>query len=208
MRRSLFFCAITIVLFSYSAKAKRAGNSPYVQATYDGGFFYARCIPAEKEGSAGKTEILRVRKDGDEVIDRYEWYNGGRIRLGWTSVGKIAVMRLRQEEYKEFDEQIELSFYLGGKFLKSYSTSDLIKLGADTKLKKTDFGPRATYIPIGFRQVPKTKDCYFEIDLENGTVLKFNALNGKLCRIDEKKRVETKPSHTTIYTDYRLIDIE
>ncbi len=209
MRANLFLCIIISILFSLNSEAKRAGNRAYVQ-TIEYGYFYARCMPDGNEGDKGRTEIFRVHKDGDELIDIYDWYNQGRLCLGWSPImGKVAVMRLRQEEHKEFDKQIELSFYLGGKFLKSYTTSDLIKHGAHVpKVQRKDSGPHAVYKSIGCKQVPGTNDYYFAIELKNGITLKFNILNGKLCRIDEKKRIETSPSgSTSTYTDYRLIEI-
>lgn len=209
MRLSLLTYTIIVILFAHSTEAKRASNYPYAQALPSHGRIYARCIPEENDGDKGSTEIFRVRKGGDELVDKYDWYNKRGIRLGWSpTVGKIAIMRFKQEEGKEFDEQIELSFYLGGELLKTYTTSDLIKLGACVARTSVDRGPHAEYKPIECRQVPGTNDYYFRIELGDGTVLRFNVLNGRLCRIEEKKREETKPSHTTTYTDYRLIDIE
>jgi len=126
------------------------------------------------------------------------------------AVGATAsVMRFRQDEGKEFDKQIELSFYLGGKLLKSYTTADLVKLGARTARSSADLGPRAIYKPIECRQVPNTNDYYFAIDLENGTTLRFNVLNGKLCRLVEDKQTVTRPNGSIINrTKYSLIDMK
>lgn len=210
MRLNLFLYSFCVILFySNSAEAKRAGNRPYVQAFPDGGIFYARCLPDENEGDKGTTEILRVHKDGDKSIDKYEWYNKYGLHLGWSPiVGKVAVMRFRQDEGKEFDKQIELSFYIGGKLLKSYTTADLVKLGARTARSSADLGPRALYKPIACKQVPSTNDYYFGIDFGNGTILRFNVLNGKLCRLVEEKQTVTRPNGSIINrTKYSLIDI-
>ena len=98
MRLSPFLCAVIVVLFARSAEAKDSGNLPYVQAFPHGGPFYARCVPDEVEGSEGITQILRVRRGGDELLHTYNWYNKRGIFLAWSpKAGKVAVMRVRQD---------------------------------------------------------------------------------------------------------------
>ena len=67
----------------------RATNFTYVQSGPDG-VFYARCIPAEKEGHAGRTEVYRVLEGRDELVDHYDLYPRG-VVLGWSPIaGKVA----------------------------------------------------------------------------------------------------------------------
>ena len=55
--------------------------------------------------------------------------------MGWSpKAGKVAVMRMRQDEDLPVEKQIEFSFYLGDQFLRSYTTADLVKLGAKVEL--------------------------------------------------------------------------
>jgi hypothetical protein len=97
-------------------------NVPYVQSMADGGVFYARCILEGADGGAGKTTIYRVRKDQDEVVDRYAWYSRRGVVLGWSPIaGKVALMSASQVEPAADGTTAALNFYLGGEHRKSYS---------------------------------------------------------------------------------------
>lgn len=169
------------------AMEKSAGNSPYVVTSGERSPFYARCIAAKATGSEGITQVLRVRPENDEVIATHAWYNRNGIVLGWTSKeGKIAVMRLRQGEGSNEDEKIEFSFYLGDRLLRSYTTADLVKLGANVEQrgKMGDSSKRAIYSVEGCKQVWNTNDYYFSVKLSDAQTLCFDVLTGRLCRIE------------------------
>jgi hypothetical protein len=204
MRLSLFLCAATVFLFSHSADAKSAGNRPYVQSFPRGGPFYARCIPDEVEGGKGTTQILRVQKGGDELLHTYGWYNRQGVFLAWSpKAGKVAVMRVRQDEGKALDEQIELSFYLGGELVKSYTTSDLLKLGARKVRAKDAPGLRASYEPGNCRQVWNTNDYYFSIKLDDARTLRFDIVTGNLCRVVREGKRERMTTSDESETEHR-----
>jgi len=106
-------------------------------------------------------------------------------------------MRLKQDEGQPPEKQIEFSFYLGDKFLKSYTTADLIKLGAVTEqdnhaveLGLKEFNKRAAYRVEGCRQVWNTNDYYYAVRLDDTHVLFFDILTGNLCRIEKEDRSE------------------
>lgn len=85
---------VPLVAVDAEAASRAAGNRPYVQAS-DGGAFYARCLPAGEKGTKGTTTVYRVRSEGDEPVDRYEWYAPGGVFLGWSPIrGKVAVLAL------------------------------------------------------------------------------------------------------------------
>jgi len=176
--------------------AKRAGSRPYVAAFKEQSPFYARCIPDKSRRSEGTTQILRGRRGGDEVITTYAWYNMNGLVMGWSpKAGKVAVMRVRQDEGLAVEEQIELSFYLGDQFLRSYTTADLVKLGAkvtsDRSAIERGFGAsskRAIYRVEGCKQVWNTNDYYFSVRLGGTQILSFDVLTGKLCRIEKGDR--------------------
>lgn len=175
------------------ANAKVTGNRPYVATFREPlGPFYARCLPAKPKGNDGTTQILVLRPEGDKVVTTYSWYNAGGIEMGWSpTAGKVAVMRLRQDSGLPAEKQTELSFYLGDRLLRSYTTADLAKLGAkverDAYAIESGFGvasTRAAYDVEGCEQAWSSNDYYFKVRLDNKKALNFDILTGKLCRVE------------------------
>jgi hypothetical protein len=193
MKRSLIMASLMILTTCSYVVAKGAGNRPYVAAFENQSSFYARCMPAKKIGSEGTTQIMRIRKEGDEVIATYVWYNRNGLVLGWSpKAGKVAVMRVREDEGLLADKQIEFSFYLGDQFLRSYTTHDLVKLGAkmerDWRANENGFdasSKRAAYSVEGCKQAWNTNDYYFSVKLNEAQTLNFDILTGKLCRVEK-----------------------
>lgn len=128
-----------------------------------------------------------MTKDGDQVVDRYDWYNRNSLILGWSPiVGKVAVMRLEQDENKPYEQQIEFSFYIGGKSLKSYTTSDLLKMGATTTVSRHDpHSKRAAYDVVGSEQIPGTNEYVFSI-LVGKRKFSFDITTGHLYKESKK----------------------
>ena len=193
MRRFPMTATLLIVATCSHAAAKIAGNQPYVATFEEQSPFYARCIPANDAGSEGTTQILRLRPEKDEVLTTYVWFNRNGIVMGWSpKAGKVAVMRVRQDEGLPAEKQIEFSFYLGDQFLRSYTTEDLVKLGAkidrDGVALERGFGVssrRAVYHVEGCRQAWNTNDYYFSVRLDETQTLDFDILTGKLCRVEK-----------------------
>ena len=175
------------------AVAKSAGNRPYIAAFDDQSPFYARCIPAKITGSEGNTQILRLRPEGDEVVATFAWYNRHGLVMGWSpKAGKVAVMRVRQDAGLPVERQIEFSFYLGDQWLQSYTTEDLVKLGAKVELDRMAVedglgvsSKRAVYRVEGCKQAWNTNDYYFSIRLNETQTLSFDILTGGLCRVEK-----------------------
>ncbi len=150
-------------------------NFPYVQSMQMG-VFYARCIPEEAEGTKGTTKIYRVRKDQDELVDSYDWYAKKGLVLAWSPiVGKVAVMALGGAPNAAPDKQTELSFYLGGKFLNSYTSQDLKEWGADVWQRG---GRGAIFKVLGEEQIPGTNEYVFSIEIKDKK-FSFDILTGK-----------------------------
>jgi hypothetical protein len=93
------------------------------------------------------------------------------VVLGWSPVaGKVAVMTRGEKA------GAELSFYLGGKLLASYTVADLHKLGVEVT-KRT--GGRSTdFRQVGCEQVAGTNDYVFAIE-SRGKRIAFDILTGK-----------------------------
>ena len=175
----LTVCLAIVCLLQGAVFAKRADNRPYVQSGADG-VFYARCIPAEAEGTGGRTEICRVGMERDEVIDRYDWYTAHGVVLGWSPLkGKVSVLAIIQEEADEWRRQEELRFMLGGQKLKSYTSADLLALGAGEQVSKPG-GQRAAYRVIGCEQVPLTNEYDYVIEVGKDKRLRFDITTGEL----------------------------
>lgn len=111
--------------------------------TDSSGRYYARCIP-EAIDKLGTTTIYQVESEGDKVIDRYHWFERFRYpgQLFIQQVGYdpnratpiIAILRMHNDRNAESREkQVELSLYLQGKCIESFTTKQLQDLGADVK---------------------------------------------------------------------------
>jgi len=193
MRRSLMAAVLLMVATCGTAGAKSAGNRSYVATFEEQSGFCARCIPDKSRGSEGTTQILCLQPKGDEVITTYAWYNRNGIVMGWSpKAGKVAVMRVRRDEGLAVEKQVEFSFYLGDQFLRSYTTADLVKLGAKVERDADALeagldasSKRAVYRVEGCKQVWNTNDYYFSVRLDETRTLSFDILTGKLCRIEK-----------------------
>jgi hypothetical protein len=166
----------------FAAKAgafKDAGNRPYVQSGADG-VFYARCIPQDATGSAGSTDIFKVQKERDELVDHYDWFTRHGVVLGWSPIaGKVAVMAIHRDAPASPDKQVEFGFYLGGTLLKSWTTAELNKLGAEVSPSHYG-GERAVFQVLGCEQIPGTNEYVFTIQLGKDKKLSFDILTGGL----------------------------
>src|ERR1051325_5027314 len=173
-----FFCLGLLMMSAGTALATKTGewNPIYVVAS---GAFYARCVPAEKSGSNGKTVIYRAsgeREQATDQIDEYPWYCSQGVVLVWSPIReKVAVMAgfLSGQEGKE---ATGLSFYLGGKLLKAYTLADLGALGVPSRpypgFPKTDKRPELT---LGkWEQVGNTTSYYFTVTTRDQRELKFD----------------------------------
>jgi len=176
----LTLAALFAFSFTRNAAAfQDAGNCPYVQSGPDG-VFYARCIPRETTGSGGFTDIYKVQKDHDELVDHYDWFTKHGVVLGWSPIaGKVAVMAIRKDAPSPPDQQIEFSFYLGGKLLKSWTTADLNRLGAEVSPSFYG-GERAVFQVLGCEQVPRTNEYIFSIKIAKDNKVSFDILTGDL----------------------------
>jgi hypothetical protein len=158
-----FLLVTALILSAPEAFAfQDAGNRPYVQSG-PSGIFYARCIPETNNGPAGVTEVYRVSKEGDHLVDRYEWFTKHGVVLGWSPIaGKVALLAIRKDEPVAPDKQVEISICLGGKLLKSWTTAEFQSLGA--KVERSHYGgERAVFTVAGCEQIPGTNEYIFVV---------------------------------------------
>lgn len=191
MKKILIIVCLILLSLSNVYARDRMANFSYVISD-ETGRFYARCMPAKVSGSKGITKIFRVERDEDVLIDTYNWFNEERLMLKGNSRGEIAVMRLWQgiesEEAKESDKQVEFGFYINGRFLKSYSTKDILELGNDPS------NPNQNLLVFGRGRNPNVNyevlkpecgwlnynDCFFVIKFPNGKKIRFDVNTGEV----------------------------
>ncbi len=176
-----FFLVITLLVGAREVFAfKEAGNRAYVQSG-PSGVFYARCIPETNKGPVGVTEVYRVRKEGDQLIDRYDWYTKHGVVLGWSPIaGKVALLAMRKDEPTASDKQVEIGIYLGGKLLKSWTTAEFQSLGAKVE-RSSHGGERAVFTVAGYEQIPGTNEYIFVVIFADKKV-SFDILTGNEYR--------------------------
>ena len=97
-----------------SPNKKNASNRTYVQSGPDG-VVYARCVPDSDNGSKGVTEVYRARKEGDALVDRYDWYTSKGVVLGWSPIaGKVAILAMHDENSPDLDSRWSSRFRSAG----------------------------------------------------------------------------------------------
>jgi hypothetical protein len=181
MKRFRCLAVLVCVVVTSAADAFKEARRPYVQSGPDG-VFYARCLPRDATGSAGSTSIYKVHAEKDELVDRYDWFTQRGVVLGWSPIaGKVAVMALLEDSPTTPDKQVELSFYLGGAHLKSWTTAELEKLGAEVSFSHRG-GQRAVFQVLGCEQIPRTNQYVFTIQLARDKKVAFDILTGDLPR--------------------------
>jgi antitoxin component YwqK of YwqJK toxin-antitoxin module len=171
MHKIILVLSLSLLFNTCVYASKPLFNFAYVESM-EGGRFYARAEPGEAAGSKGTTKIYSVNSEGDILIDNYDWYNAGGVILDWSPiVGKVAVLRKRQ------GNGIEMSFYLGGKHLISYTYEELEKMGA--KFLLTSAGKIMNIEYQGTEQIPWTNQYIFKIGIPGIGVKRFDFLTGK-----------------------------
>jgi len=98
-------------------------NQPTVQSA-PGGYAYVRSIPKNDYGNEGKTQVFRVRKNGDELLDEYSAYMRGELYLGASPItGKCCLVHLEPErittnnDLKSWERYLAWHFTCAGKSL-------------------------------------------------------------------------------------------
>ena len=167
-----------LITLSLLVAHDRGANLPYIST--DDGLFYARCVPADRDGSAGTTVILEVGRETDRVVDRYDWYSRERVRLGWSPLaGKIAVAS-RAELPGAGRPPTQLSFHLGGKLLKSYTLEQLKPLGLGEHPVVSSNGQHQIAIDAMAYDLENTNRRYFPVRFGRGREpVRFDILTGE-----------------------------
>ena len=152
-------------------KAGKGENVPVVHSFVDGRY-YIRSTPDGDYGTAGKTEVFRVKKDDDELIGEYGVYMRGELFLGWLpTAGKWAIVQLEPERIVSPDERHKIGdvsrlvFYVGGKKIREYTKDDLANLGLVKRYAR--LVQPGSFTVQGVAQVPRTNRYVFTVTRQN-----------------------------------------
>ena len=183
LRLGLTFAALlTLAVPSVLGKAGKQTNFPYVTSFFNG-VWYTRSVPANATGPEGRTTLFRVGADRDDVIQSYDWYASGGLHLGWSPIaGKWAVMAVHEERAPQLAHQPEFSFHLGADRLATYTTADLVALGATLTREEADDSRRADILIKGVEQIPRTNEYVFKVVVhtaDGDREVLFDILTGK-----------------------------
>lgn len=200
---SLIIAIASLLLMTGFKMGGHGENQPTVQSA-PGGHAYVRSVPASDYGNDGKTQVFRVRKNGDELLDEYPLYMRGELYIGGSPItGKSCLVHLEPEritsnnDFKKLGKISRLAFYMGGKELVAYTGEDLEKMGLKDRVQTLVYRHAGQFMVIGIRQVPLTNHYVFVIEKTaekgNGTeTISFDITSGKLFRDDLQKRPEAK----------------
>ena len=171
--RKLFPPAIAMTLALLTTGFKIAGkgeNRPTVQSAF-GGAYYVRSVPDGDFGNKGKTQVFRVKRDLDELLDEYPVYMRGDLYLGWSPLaGKWCLVHLEPERITSNDDSRKLgkvsrlTFYRGGKKIHTYSGAALEKMGLKRSVQTLVHKQPGQFLVHGIRQVPRTNHYVFVIE--------------------------------------------
>jgi hypothetical protein len=199
---SLIVAIASVLLMTGFKMAGHGENQPTVQSAF-GGAIYVRSIPTSDYGTEGKTQVFRVRKNGDELLDEYPVYMRGEVYLGGSPTGKCCLVHLEPEritsnnDFKKLGKVSRLAFYMGGKELVAYTSEDLEKMGLNDRVQTLVYRHAGQFMVIGIQQVAPTNHYVFVIEkiAEKGRgteTISFDVTTGKLFRGDLEKRPEPK----------------
>jgi len=172
---------VFLMFSSVSIGSKRSCNRAFVHSDL-GGIYYARAIPEECIGTKGYTQIYRVENEQDKLLHTYNWFNRYGIILAWSPiVGKVAVLTAWHEQINPFGENVEISFFIDGQHLRSYTINELIQMGAEyEQQKELSQGKQLNYKILGCEQILRTNEYRFVIIIGEKKVF-FDILTGKIA---------------------------
>ena len=165
-----------------------------------------RSVPGSDYGTDGKTQVFKVKSNGDEVVDEYPIYMRGELYLGWSPIaGKWCLVHLEPEritsnnDFEKLGKISRLAFYMGGKEIIAYTGKDLEKMGLKTKVQTLVSRQPGQFMAHGIEQVPGTNHYVFVIaktaEQGNGTEpVSLDITTGKTFSGDSGKKAEPKRS--------------
>lgn len=160
---------------------QEAGNRPIV-AVSEYGACYAKSVPAEGYGNAGKTRIYRVTEGDDELVDEYDWFSQQIYLVCNASdstrpTGVAVVSRGPWARGHEAgDDVLAIAFHYDGKTVREYSTLEIAGKPENVSASVSHY----TVIEevLGFRWL-RSNEYVFEVHTTDGRTLAFDAVTGE-----------------------------
>ena len=160
---------------------EEASNRPMV-ATSEYGGCYAKSVPTEGYGNAGKTLIYRVTEGDDELVHEYGWFSN-RIYLVCNAsdstrpTGVAAVSMGPWARGREASADVlALAFHYDGKTVREYSTLEIA--GEPENVSSSVSHYTVVEEVLGFRWV-RSNEYVFELRTADGRTLAFDAVTGE-----------------------------
>ena len=159
---------------------EEASNRAIVAAS-ECGACYAKSIPADSYGNAGKTRIYRVTDGDDELTDEYEWFSR-RIYLvcnasDSTRPTGVAVVSMGPwaRGHEAISDVLAMAFHFDGKTVYEYSTLNIAGEPENVSASVSHY----TVIEevLGFRWV-RGNEYVFAVRTTDGRTLQFDAVTG------------------------------
>jgi predicted small secreted protein len=198
----ILLCVMVVCLLTTGFTMSGAGeNYPTVQSAFDGGY-YVRSIPTKDYGIEGKTQVFRVKRDGDELLDEYPLYMRGELYLGWSpTAGKYCLVHVEPEritsvdDFSKLGKVSRLAFYMGGNELFAYTDHDLEKMGLQQHVQTLANPQPGQFVIRGIQQIPSTNQYVFEIQKTTKTgqdteKLLLDITTGKIFHADSQEKAE------------------
>lgn len=160
---------------------QEAGNRSIVAAS-EYGACYAKSVPAESYGNAGKTLIYRVAAGEDELVHEYGWFSQQIYLVCNASdstrpTGVAAVsMGPWARGHEASADVLALAFHFDGKTVREYSTLEIA--GKPDNVSRSISHYTAIEEVLGFRWV-RGNEYAFEVRTTDGRMLAFDAVTGE-----------------------------
>ena len=170
---------ITMLAGTFLASAdQEAGNGLYVRSAQYGAY-YAKCIPSERYGTNGQTQIFIATRTNDMLQTTFDWYSSN-LYLQGTAWG-ISVVRFGpwQRGSSASTNDLAIAFYMNKKLLKSYSTLDIA--GSTTNVSQSISHYRVFSKIPGYRWI-KSNDYAFDVTRSDGRQLSFDVRTGEIIQ--------------------------
>lgn len=172
--------AIIILLLTFSPLAhadEEASNRPIVRSGQHGAV-YAKSVPHDNYGQAGKTSVFAVGQDNDTLLCTYDWY-ANEMYLGGTGDATLIRFGPWHRGQKPQADHLAIGIYRNGKVIKEYSTLDLQKLGSGLSQSVSHYQVFAQ--KLGFRWL-KGNDFVYEVKGVNNTLFTFDLNTGHIVK--------------------------
>lgn len=191
---ALGFCLLLIFPVMADSEGR---NWAFVQSSEtDGtswrGDRYAKCIPAGRSGTQGRTLIYKVGEERDEWLHSFDWYTPTIYLAGAANGTSVVRLGRWNQGHRASRDHLALALYFDGKLLKEYSTLDIV--GSEDNVRSSVSHYQWYKRILGYRWLrsDQAKVLVFGFVLEaiDGRLVCFNVQTGQIMVGWEPERKE------------------